>query len=65
MTDDLWPVEGYPRSAGYDLQWQIENLMGPNVLWLTESLCELMDLQPGMRVLDMAAGGAQFDLPGP
>jgi SAM-dependent methyltransferase len=58
VTDDLWPVEGYPRSAGYDLQWQIENLMGPNVLWLTESLCELMDLRPGMRVLDMGCGKA-------
>jgi SAM-dependent methyltransferase len=30
--------------------------MGPNVLWLTEWLCERMDLKPGMRVLDMGCG---------
>jgi ubiquinone/menaquinone biosynthesis C-methylase UbiE len=32
--------------------------MGPNVLWLTEWLCEKMDLKPGMRVLDMGCGKA-------
>ena len=30
--------------------------MGPNVLWLTEALCEHMTLEPGMRVLDMGCG---------
>ena len=32
--------------------------MGPNVLWLTEWLCEKMELKPGMRVLDMGCGKA-------
>jgi ubiquinone/menaquinone biosynthesis C-methylase UbiE len=32
--------------------------MGPNPLWLTEWLCELMDLRPGMRVLDLGCGRA-------
>jgi SAM-dependent methyltransferase len=32
--------------------------MGPNVLWLTEYLCEKMELRPGMRVLDMGCGKA-------
>ncbi|MGC4046210.1 MAG: methyltransferase domain-containing protein [Armatimonas sp.] len=32
--------------------------MGPNVLWLTEFLCEAMDLRPGMRVLDLGCGKA-------
>jgi len=32
--------------------------MGPNVLWLTEFLCEKMELKPGMRVLDMGCGKA-------
>ncbi len=32
--------------------------MGPNVLWLTESLTQVIDLQPGMRVLDMGCGKA-------
>ncbi len=32
--------------------------MGPNVLWLTEALCEVMSLRPGMRVLDLGCGSA-------
>jgi cyclopropane fatty-acyl-phospholipid synthase-like methyltransferase len=54
----LFTVDQFPRSATYDLNWTIENLMGPNVLWLTEYLCQSMDLQPGMRVLDMGCGKA-------
>ena len=48
----------FPRSAKYDPEWIIENTMGPNVLWLTESLAQLMELKPGMRVLDMGCGKA-------
>lgn len=48
----------YPRSAGYEPMWVLENLMGPNVLWLTEALSQQMDLKPGMRVLDMGCGKA-------
>lgn len=32
--------------------------MGPNMLWLTEFLCERMALRPGMRVLDLGCGKA-------
>ncbi len=32
--------------------------MGPNVLWLTESLTERMSIEPGMRVLDLGCGKA-------
>jgi cyclopropane fatty-acyl-phospholipid synthase-like methyltransferase len=32
--------------------------MGPNAVWLTESLTQAMDLKPGMRVLDMGCGKA-------
>ncbi len=32
--------------------------MGPNVLWLTEALSQVMDLLPGMRVLDLGCGHA-------
>ncbi len=32
--------------------------MGPNPVWLTEWLCQAMDLRPGMRVLDMGCGRA-------
>lgn len=31
-------------------------MMGPNVLKLTEKLCTKLDLQPGMRVLDLGCG---------
>jgi SAM-dependent methyltransferase len=48
----------YPRSAKYDPKWVVKGWMGPNVLWLTEWLCEKMDLRPGMRVLDMGCGKA-------
>ena len=34
------------------------NLMGPNVPWLAEALSHVLDLQPGMRVLDMGCGRA-------
>jgi cyclopropane fatty-acyl-phospholipid synthase-like methyltransferase len=48
----------FPRSATYDPAWVLEHRMGPNPLWLAESLCELVDLRPGMRVLDMGCGKA-------
>ncbi|MBE0410227.1 MAG: methyltransferase domain-containing protein [Anaerolineales bacterium] len=51
-------LEAYPRSAGYDLEWVLENQMGPNVLWLAESLSQKIDLAPNMRVLDMGCGKA-------
>jgi cyclopropane fatty-acyl-phospholipid synthase-like methyltransferase len=51
-------LEQCPRSAGYDTLWVIENQMGPNVLWLTEALSQVMELKPGMRILDMGCGKA-------
>ncbi len=48
----------YPRSAKYDIDWIIENQLGSHCLWLMESLCAVMDLQPGMRVLDLGCGKA-------
>jgi cyclopropane fatty-acyl-phospholipid synthase-like methyltransferase len=57
MAEKLRPVE-FPRSASYDPEWALENLMGPNVLWLAESLSQVMVLQPGMRVLDLGCGKA-------
>ena len=46
----------FPRSARYDPDWVVQNMMGPNALWLTESLTERMSLSPGMRVLDLGCG---------
>jgi cyclopropane fatty-acyl-phospholipid synthase-like methyltransferase len=51
-------LEEFPRSAGYDAVWVLENLMGPNVLWLTEALCQVMDLRRDARVLDLGCGRA-------
>jgi cyclopropane fatty-acyl-phospholipid synthase-like methyltransferase len=48
----------FPRSANYDPEWMLANLMGPNAVWLTEALTAKMDLRPGMRVLDMGCGKA-------
>lgn len=48
----------FPLSAKYDPAWVIDNMMGPNALWLTESLSQVMDLKPGMRVLDLGCGKA-------
>jgi SAM-dependent methyltransferase len=50
--------EEFPLSSKYDPAWVLENQMGPNALWLTEWLCRDMDLEPGMRVLDMGCGTA-------
>jgi SAM-dependent methyltransferase len=57
IAETFKPAE-FPRSATYDPIWVLENLMGPNVLWLTESLSQVMDLKPGMKVLDMGCGKA-------
>ncbi|MEX1008052.1 MAG: methyltransferase domain-containing protein [Acidimicrobiia bacterium] len=48
----------YPRTSAYDPKWVFLNHMGPNVVWLTEWLTQVLDLQPGMRVLDLGCGTA-------
>ena len=55
---ELLTNDRFPRSSGYDPGWVLQGWMGPNVLWLTEWLCEEMELKPGMRVLDMGCGKA-------
>jgi cyclopropane fatty-acyl-phospholipid synthase-like methyltransferase len=57
LTDAL-TLDQFPRSAAYDPEWMLENLMGPNAVWLTEALTQVMELTPGMRVLDMGCGRA-------
>ncbi|HEY1710879.1 MAG TPA: hypothetical protein VGG10_21625, partial [Rhizomicrobium sp.] len=48
----------FPRASAYDTDWVVENLMGPNVLWLAEFLAEAVPLKPGMRILDLGCGKA-------
>ena len=55
---ELLKNDNFPRSSKYDPEWVLKGWMGPNVLWLTEFLCEKMDLKPGMRVLDLGCGKA-------
>jgi SAM-dependent methyltransferase len=52
----------FPRSTGYDPHWVAQNMMGPNVLWLTEALTEVLTLEPGMRVLDLGCGRAMSSI---
>ena len=50
--------EKYPLAAKYSPEWMYENKMGCQCLWLIESLSRIMELKPGMRVLDMGCGKA-------
>jgi cyclopropane fatty-acyl-phospholipid synthase-like methyltransferase len=51
-------IDAFPRSASYDAVWMLENVMGPNPLWLAEALSYVMGLQPGSRVMDLGCGRA-------
>ncbi|MDR1688564.1 MAG: class I SAM-dependent methyltransferase, partial [Clostridiales bacterium] len=48
----------YPLAAKYSPEWMYENKMGCQCLWLVESLSRIMELKPGMRILDMGCGNA-------
>ena len=48
----------FPLSSKYDKDWMVRNSLGENVLYNLESLCEVLDLKPGMKVLDLGCGKA-------
>jgi SAM-dependent methyltransferase len=48
----------FPRASKYDARWVLDNQMGLNALWLTEWLCQGMNLSSGMRILDLGCGKA-------
>ena len=49
----------FPRSSRYHPEWVLASVSGAaNSLWLTEWLTSALDLQPGMRVLDLGCGRA-------
>jgi cyclopropane fatty-acyl-phospholipid synthase-like methyltransferase len=62
MTTSTLHHDRYVRSNGYEPSWVIENQMGPNALWLTESLTEIMDIKQGMNVLDLGCGKAMSSI---
>jgi cyclopropane fatty-acyl-phospholipid synthase-like methyltransferase len=55
---DLMRHPDYPLASAYDPIWVYRNLMGPNPLWLAEALMQVLQLEPGMRVLDLGCGAA-------
>ena len=59
---DLLRNERFPLSSKYERGWVLKHQMGPNALWLMEWLCGAMNLQPGMRVLDMGCGMAMSSI---
>lgn len=46
----------YEKTEKYDKQFVNENLMGPNALKIAEELTSTLNLQPGMKVLDLGCG---------
>lgn len=55
--------ERFPRSSKYHPEWIISSASGgANSLWLTEWLTTMLDLQPGMRVLDLGCGRASSSI---
>jgi cyclopropane fatty-acyl-phospholipid synthase-like methyltransferase len=48
----------FPRSACYNREWVVSNSIGENVLYNLESLTQVLRIEPGMRVLDLACGRA-------
>ncbi len=64
MTSDGRLVsERFPRSSQYHPDWIVAGVSGgANALWLTEWLAAALDLQPGMRVLDLGCGRAMSSI---
>ena len=55
--------EQFPRASKYHPEWIIAGVSGgANPLWLTEWLASAMNLQPGMRVLDLSCGRAMSSI---
>ena len=64
MTDDKRLVcERFPRASRYSPDWVLAGVSGgANPLWLTEWLCEAVELRPGMQVLDLGCGRAMSSI---
>jgi cyclopropane fatty-acyl-phospholipid synthase-like methyltransferase len=60
--DDAELDRRFPRSRKYAFDWVKEGAMGSHTLWMTEWLCQRMELKPGMRVLDLGCGKAKSSI---
>lgn len=55
--------EQFLRSSRYNPEWVVTSVSGAaHSLWLTEWLTTAIDLQPGMRVLDLGCGRASSSI---
>jgi SAM-dependent methyltransferase len=58
-TDTRFLSDLFPRASRYHPDWLIASISGgANSLWLAEWLSEVVELKPGMRVLDLGCGRA-------
>jgi cyclopropane fatty-acyl-phospholipid synthase-like methyltransferase len=58
-ADSRLLTQRFPRASRYHPDWVLSAVSGgANPLWLTEWLTEELQLQPGMRVLDLGCGRA-------
>jgi SAM-dependent methyltransferase len=64
MTSDKRLISSrFPRSSKYNPEWVMKSVSGgANSLWITEWMTTAMDLQPGMRVLDLGCGRASSSI---
>ncbi len=61
--DKRFISERFPRSSQYHPEWIMAGVSGgANPLWLTEWLTSMLDLRPGMRVLDLSCGRAMSSI---
>jgi len=58
-VDERLISDRFPLASGYHPEWVLAGVSGAaNPLWMTEWLSESLNLQPGMRVLDLGCGRA-------
>lgn len=56
-------LQDFPLTSKYHPEWIRASVSGgANPLWLTEWLCRSLNLQPGMRVLDLGCGRAMSSI---
>ena len=61
--DNPFASQDFPRSSTYHPEWIRASVSGgANPLWLTEWLSRDLNLQPGMRVLDLGCGRAMSSI---
>jgi SAM-dependent methyltransferase len=58
-VDERLTSDRFPRASAYSPEWVLAGVGGgANPLWLAEWLSEVLDLRPGMRILDLGCGRA-------